>query len=199
MLTHIGDHAAQAVARLASQYKGKPLIEGLLAAFTAQVQALEDALYQLATNRYLDTAEGVQLDTLGKVLVLPRGAAGDPEYRQMLAAKIRVVHSSGTHEELLSVFVCVQPTAQLTITDDPPACFTLEIDNTITDAEAQLYVSFLRSAEAAGVRGILLYREARPDHLLIFSDDGDYPERDVATGLADEYSAYGGEFSGARD
>ena len=154
------DHAQQALGRLAEEYRGKPLIEGLFNAVSVEVQELEDAIYQLSTERYLDDAVGVQLDALGVILAEERGAFTDDPYRVVLKAKRLVNKSSGTTEELIAIFKLLEPTATITVTTWPPACVTVEIDVPITAAKEVLYRRFLRKARMAGVGGQLLWRES---------------------------------------
>lgn len=160
MLIPVLDHTAQAAARLAEQYKDKVRLTGLLAALTDQIQLIEDALWQLSSERYLDYAIGTQLDAIGVIVDQARGAMTDEEYRKALQAKIKVNRSSGTVEELLAVFHAVLPTSTNTLTLWPPACFTLELGDVVTAVQAALYVTFLRAARLAGVRGILLWKES---------------------------------------
>jgi hypothetical protein len=158
-LTHILNHGALALARLAEQYRNKPRIAGLFTAVGAEVRAVEDALYQLYTERGIDTGVGTQLDAIGAVLAEPRGAATDAEYRLILKAKIRVNKSSGTAENLIAVFHAALPTTLVTVTTWTIAYVTVEIDATITAAAAVLYRRFLRTARAGGVAGVLVWRE----------------------------------------
>lgn len=75
---------ADPLRRLVEQFRGKPRIEALLKAIAAQVQHLEDVATDLRENRWLDSAEGAQLDGLGRILGLPRGAWDDEQYRARL-------------------------------------------------------------------------------------------------------------------
>jgi len=81
-ITHTTDHVAQALARLAEQYRGTN-VEGLVTAFAQQAQYAEDGLYALVTDTTIDAAVGVQLDVLGRIVAsrgrvatIPRIACG---------------------------------------------------------------------------------------------------------------------------
>ena len=208
-------HADDAHERLAQMYRDKPILEGILAAVCAEVQEIENAIWQLASERgivllYLDgdpqfsEAVGHQLDVVGKIFRQTRGAMTDAEYRLALRAKIRVLKSSGTVEELIAVFFCVEPDALITVTTWPPAYVTVELSDVIEHWKSDLYRSFLRQARAGGVAGTLLWQEIEDAHSLILSDAADCPvgapylEIDTDTGLGDATDPdVGGALSGA--
>jgi hypothetical protein len=155
-LTKTTDHAARALARLAQQFKGKPKIAAVLDALNAQTQAAEDALYQLFSERAIDTAAGAQLDVLGRILGQPRESATDPEYRVRLRARMIARRSSGTIPEILAVFRALLPTADLELTPGYPAGFSLTVGGVaIPSSLVALYAAFLKTARAAGVYAVL--------------------------------------------
>lgn len=209
--TRITDHIDQALARLAQQYKDKPLIVGMIEALTDQFQDLDDAAWQLATECYLYNdaelgggatvyyeAEGEQLDVIGAIIGEPRGALTDDEYRLVLRARTKLNRSSGTAENLIDIFHALLPTALITVQTWPPAYVTLTISTVVTAAEALLYRRFLREGRAAGVAGTLLWQEGDDAHCFIFSDAAAYPETDTNTGLGDATDPdAGGHLTGA--
>jgi hypothetical protein len=104
-LEHVTEHEAEALARLALQYVGKPRLEALLRSYVGQVQALEDALWQLATLRSVDTAEGWFLDALGAIVGAERHGLNDADYRAIVRATIRANVSDGGVEDIYAVAV----------------------------------------------------------------------------------------------
>jgi len=184
-------HADDAHERLAQMYRDKPILEGILAAVCAEVQEIENAIWQLASERgivllYLDgdpqfsEAVGHQLDVVGKILNLTRGSMTDAEYRLALRAQIRVLKSSGTVEELIAVFVCVEPDALITVTTRPPAYFSLHLSEPITATEAALYRSFLRRARAGGVYGSLRWQQSATAGLFQFDSGPGFDQGKLA-------------------
>lgn len=74
------DRVQQAKDLLIEQYKKSPNLNGLIGAATAQLQALDDETVKLINDRTLDTARGVNLDVIGKIVVLDRPFTDpDPE------------------------------------------------------------------------------------------------------------------------
>lgn len=156
-ITKITDHAEQAYARLVEQYKGKPKFKAVLYALARQIQELEDAYYQLLTERSIDTAVGVVLDILGKIVGERRGGASDADYRLRIRARIRANLSSGTVEEIYAVFrALLGPAVALTAVfkwlDAFPAQFVFTIVSpVILAAQVPIFVRFLRDSKAGGV------------------------------------------------
>ncbi len=66
------DRVAQAKGLLIQQYKESPNLNGLIAAFTEELQQIEQENDNLLTKRSLDAAQGVNLDVIGKIVVLDR-------------------------------------------------------------------------------------------------------------------------------
>lgn len=195
---HVTDHVTRALARVIQQYKGLPKIEGLIAAHAAQAQEVEDALWDLGTKRYLDDAEGVQLDRLGEVLVEPRGALLDAQYSLVLAARIRMLRSSGTVEDILAVMRCVLPTQTLALIQWYPAAFTLDVHEQIDAEDVDILARILRRSRAAGVRGQMIYTLSDPDETFLFAD-ADVEQNSDTQGFADTAMTIGGYMAGAAE
>lgn len=140
-------------------------ITKLLRALTAPVQALEDMLQQLMSERSIDTAVGKQLDVIGRLAGQPRLGLDDETYRRYIRARIAAHNSDGTTEDLITV-------ATLIVYDDDA---TYEVDNhgngsvivrvrniAISQALADILISFLKAAVSGGVRVILEYSHLPP-------------------------------------
>lgn len=179
-LSYIDDHVDQALARCAQQYKQSTRLLGLLEAVVDQVQALDDAFWQLATERYLFTdaeigsvtvnyeAVGVQLNVIGRILGEDRANLTDDQYRLVLKGKIRILRSSGTAEELVSIFHALFPDAVPTVTTRLPAYVSVQIDDPITATEAAIGSRFLRQGRAAGVHGSFRWQQSATAGLFQF-------------------------------
>lgn len=72
------DRVAQARGLLIQQYKESPNLNGLIDSATLRLQNIEDEHEKLLTQRSLETAAGVNLDIIGKIVVLDRPFT-DPE------------------------------------------------------------------------------------------------------------------------
>src|SRR6188768_445924 len=95
---------------LASQFRDTKLDGGLtnfqklIKIITKQAQDIQDALWELKTERWLTTSEGIQLDLIGVILGLPRNPnESDEDYRERLQFQIFINSSTGTPEEAIKV------------------------------------------------------------------------------------------------
>ena len=210
MLSKVDNHAELALARVAEQYKGSTRITGIIESVADQWQEVDDALWQLATERYLFSdaeiggltvnyeAEGDQLDVIGRLLGETRGSYTDAEYRLILKGKIKVLRSSGTAENLIDIFATCEPDATITVKTWPPAYVTVTLSDPITATDAGVYVRFIREGRAAGVEGTVEWQECADAACLTLSDEADYPDTSYTTGLGDTADALaGGYLTGA--
>lgn len=94
------DHVELALSRLTSQFEGSPNLRAMLAAMIAQANVNEADGDDLRTKRWLDTAEGQQLDGLGNILVLARLGRNDDDYREALRFKVFVNISKATPPDI---------------------------------------------------------------------------------------------------
>lgn len=157
-LTHQTDHEGAALDRLAAEFRKSPTLAKLIRAFASEVQAVEEAAWQLYTERGLDVAVGAQLDLVGKKLDEPRGdSADDDEYRLRLRGKIRVLKSSGRTEDLLAMLRAVDPDADEYEVQDryPKAVDVVVVKDSMPEREARVLRRFLSLAKAAGERVML--------------------------------------------
>jgi len=160
---------------LAAQYRDGDL-EAFIDIPMAQIQDIEDALFDIYSAFDLSSAVGVQLDALGRLLALGRGSSDvDPIYRVKLAARLIVMRSRGTLPDVLSVFQTLVPSSDVVIIEYQPATFTLEIVDMVSPANAELYSGFLAGARSAGVRAILLWTPISDEALFTFTSLDDDP------------------------
>jgi hypothetical protein len=193
---YIADHHARAVAKLAMQYRDKPLLAALLGVFDAQVQAIEDGLYSIKTGYVLSAAAGEQLDVLGRIVGQDRESANDTEYRLRIAARIRANLSIGAPEDLYTVFGILLPTATLAITPHYPASFVLDVVGAVDPDLVPLYAQFLQDTKAAGVGAAAIYSTTDAAHTFTLSSITDTVESSALLGLADFPITTGGLLAG---
>lgn len=155
-VTQITDHALRALARLLHQFSEDTTgAHAILNALNVQTQALETSGYALLTERYIDTADGAQIDQIGKWLVEYREGEDDDDYRERLKAKIRILRSSGSPTDLILIFKLILPDNNIYFTQIGGAGFILSI-GTIDVARTATYQKFIRLAKSAGINGQLL-------------------------------------------
>jgi len=166
LATYDPNHATEALAKLALQYQGRPLLAGLIGAFTTQLQAIEDALAAPMTGvfpqRQLANAVGHQLDVLGSIVGQPRNGQVDATYLQYIKARVALNVSSGTVEDIYNVFLKIIAAGQtLSIQEWFPAAFSLRVFG-VPLTNPSDFLALLKAAKAAGVRAFVEYSGGSP-------------------------------------
>lgn len=170
--THNINHAAEISTLLIGHFQEDPAMVSFATIFGNKIQEIEDALWQLYTERGIDTAVGAQLDILGKILDYTRGGLDDDIYRLRLRAKIALNRDSGTIAEILSIFALLLPGLGLELRDTPPAGFELRIVGIIPGSISVNELSaILKAARAACIEAQLVY-SGSPDANLFRYDIG---------------------------
>ena len=146
-------------------------IEKLLAALLVPMQDIENALQQLRYYRSVDTAEGDQLDVIGRIVGQLRLGLDDDTYRRYIRARIATHNSDGTTEDLLTIceLVVYDDDAVYTLVQEGTATARLSVTEISLDPDlAAVLFGFLNAARAAGVRIILTWWESPPAEMFRF-------------------------------
>ena len=160
MTSKIDDHAGEALARLPQQFADKPNVEKMINALAVPAQALEAALWQLLTERTIDTAVGTQLDELGAIVGEDRSGRDDTTYRRYIRARVLANKSQGLNSDIIKVGNAVLDdlTATIGIEHQPPAALQVEVQGlSISEELANILIEFLLGTKLAGVRLLLAY------------------------------------------
>lgn len=140
-------------------------IEKLLACVIAPDQDIENALQQLKAYRFVDTAEGAQLDIIGRIVGQEREGLGDDDYRRYIRARIAANNSDGTTEDLITVgfLVVYSENATFTVTQEGPATARFRVGGLAVTADlATILFKFIGAAKSAGVRIVLEWSSSAP-------------------------------------
>ena len=154
MITQI-DHEVLGVSRLATQFRESPNLIAYILNLLLEANTLEQLFIDIANNRYLDTATGIQLDILGIIVGQPREVIDtilltDDEYRLWLKARI-TKNSSGTSlEEIISQINFLIDTPQILIIDGDTK-YSISIGKILTAEELIVFTSGILS-KTAGVQ-----------------------------------------------
>jgi len=100
---HVTTHVADGMAAFMRRLRNALDLKAISAAWLAQVQILEDTLWDLLLQADLTYAVGAQLDQIGVLVGMPRGTLDDTDYRPILRAAIRARRSSGGVEDLIAI------------------------------------------------------------------------------------------------
>lgn len=178
-LTHNTSVQADGLALLTSDNQ-KPNIQGLLSAWLAVAQDLEDAIWEVYESRILENATAAQLDLLGAIVGALRNNLSDADYRIAIKIQIRVNRSKGQAQDLVAIGVLagVNPVYVQTA----PAHFQVTVQDGI-QAVAQAF----NSAKALGTSGDMISYPVGEAALIWDSVAGDVSTThwdDVADSLA---------------
>lgn len=162
-LVHLRKIPGDAVSKILQQYRDAttPGVREEVQTNAAEVQQVEDALWTIIDNTALDspTTLGVNLDRIGKLIGQPRGGLSDDDYLLWLKARILVNRSSGSIDDILTIFMLINPAAVPLFVEQYPAAFALKV-NGISVLAPSIQAAILKVARKAGVRGVLEYSTA---------------------------------------
>ncbi len=133
-------------------------IRKLLRIYCAPMQALEDCLQQMLTERSVGTAVGAQLDLVGKIVGQDRIGLDDDAYRRYIRARISANKSDGLIEDLILVakLLIDDLVASIVIDNQGIATVVLRVEDLpVSEALADILITFLLTTKAGGVRVIL--------------------------------------------
>jgi len=191
---HDEEHVAEALGDLLFQDQDLPRVEAYVETMGARWQVVEDFLWQLATERNLDDAVGVQLDGIGDILDEARGGLTDDQYRLFLRAKILVLRSRGRVEELIQILEVLGYTS-IAVREHPPAHIQVEVCDVTLALETD---RILRLAKAGGVGLLFVYSTTDLAHTFQASGIYGAAESDADTGAGSAYDpTTGGESAGS--
>jgi hypothetical protein len=146
------EHAAEGVYNLIEFFK-KPRNISVIEAVCSQVQELEDALWSLKDAFNVDTAEGDQLDLLGKLVGEGRDGRTDDQYRTGVRARILVNSSEGTMADFYAIGEAIAKEYNPTFVARDLGYAGLYFEASTTgDATFAQASRLLLKAKAAGVR-----------------------------------------------
>lgn len=159
-------------------------IQKLLDAILLPMQDVEDALQQCLTDRTLETATGINLDVIGRLVGELRQGQSDDDYRISIQARVASNRSSGTMEDLIRVAkIIINDTTASIVARNHGGLGGAEVqltinDLAITDALAEQLIRALADTESAGVRTLLEYGDTDPDTAWLVFDSGSFDSTD---------------------
>lgn len=156
----IETHAVDAEGRLVYEFKDKPTIHTLVNTLANRHQTLENLLQGMDPDMLylIDTAVGVQLDTIGVILGRPRAGFVDDTYRVHLRTQALIaLPSRRTMVGLLAMVRSLLDDAVRVITykDLPPKAFTIEVTD-LTLEEASVFRDFIEKARPTTYNGMFI-------------------------------------------
>jgi hypothetical protein len=181
-LEHVTDHEEQAYGLFIDQFAEKPRLAALLASYTQEIQELEDAIWAVRVGRFLDNAEGAQLDVIGKLVGEPREGRADNIYKILINGKIRTNWSLGRPKDVIETMRLVQgPANSHRYHSVFPASFEVAFQGGFVETDrgfvapelALLMARLVRAARAKGTHSMVLAVNEGETPMQITYDDNE--------------------------
>lgn len=170
------DHVEEGIALLLGQFQDDATkLQALLTSFMTQIQAFESEAHPLLLERDLYTATGDRLDGLGQIVGEERQGRSDTIYRIRIIARLAVIKSSGTAEELINILQLItnQDTpADIWYREYYPKTVYIRAKNYTPPDPPELIGGLLRAAKPAGTKLVYIYAEDADDTNLFTFDSG---------------------------
>ena len=188
LIEQFNDHEGR-VSRFIEQYKNLPDLVALARSYLAQLQDVEDALFEIILERNLDSAVGVQLEVIGDIVQQPRTTSDDARFRTAIRARIAINLSDATTEDLIKVASLLLVDGEtFFVRDEPPAQIRITVVDPLTSTDPDLLQQLLDEADAGGVRLLLSYTAEAETGGFVFSH-----ETGAVVGKGFEYEGAGAD------
>jgi hypothetical protein len=188
---------ADAIANLYGQFQGAPNMNAIVASYAIQAQELETVFISLIVNTMLPTAEGEQLDVLGRIVGEERQGRSDDDYRIAIGARIRSNVSNASVEDIIAVLKsAVDRTYE--VKDLGYASFLVRLVDDVGTASPTELNAILQRIKGGGVRADFIY-SLEDDANSFTLSSSDAIETDALRGLADDAGLNGGALVDVED
>jgi hypothetical protein len=188
-LHEVTDHVGGALALLIAQYQDSPLLRGLIGSYVHQIQDVEHGLVQIYQNALsIETAIGVQLDLIGRVVREARDGRTDDDYRRALRVRVLVNKSQGRHEDLIAIVRLFEDMdtsgGTVKVQDLQPARIEVRAEAPAVNEPSEVHKR-VRLAKAAGVSlTTITHPEATAGRLFVLGRASAYASTNATTGLS---------------
>lgn len=133
---YIFDHVEAALAELVSRLD-HPFIQALVRIFAEELQEIEDVLFALVVERFLDAAVGAQLDQWAKVVGERRDGFNDEELRDFIRARILSNLSNGEAPRLTTILSLLMRSDNVRYAPVYPAAMAFDYIRSTPSSEAR--------------------------------------------------------------
>lgn len=92
---------------LLEQFKQKTKAIEIMKSISKRSKDIEDAAFEIRNLFWINTAEGDQLDVLGKIHGIARDGRNDADYRDVIEVQIIINNGSGEHEIIIELVTSI--------------------------------------------------------------------------------------------
>ncbi|HKL76973.1 MAG TPA: DUF2612 domain-containing protein, partial [Gammaproteobacteria bacterium] len=136
-IQQIATHEADAKDRLTSQYDDATKLQGLVGLWAGRMQGVEDAAYEVLTERWVDVAVGAQLDGMGEIVGEPRLGRTDTEYRAAIEIRVSLNRSGGEPERIIEFLRRIAGADKVEYREIHPAKIELYVTSDVSFEDAK--------------------------------------------------------------
>ena len=137
------------------EINGRSVGPGYPTYIVAELSANHNQDYEQAVElvkRALDTAVGVQLDVIGRIVGQDRGTFDEDTYRTFLQGRILVNRSSGTVDQMIELVNTLLPDgASMVVREYYPAAFEIEVIGAVPDWFGNALAAITLEAKGVGI------------------------------------------------
>lgn len=151
-----------ALSRLVGQFHDKEKVKGLVESMVAPLEALSDDLEAIKHRRWVDTAEGVQLDGCGYIVGVSRQSRGDEEYRTAIKSRILSNSSRARPQDLIEGVRFLTKATDVQYLESYPACALLFSNGKTVPQGSQAILQDIAPAAIENVPLIVSYGRTEP-------------------------------------
>lgn len=135
----IPDHVATAKSLLIEQFKTKENINKLVEVFAQEWADIEMVLYQMSIDRWIDTAQGVQLDNVADIVGITRDSRDDDDLREAVRFQIFTNNSQGDPETVIKAVLEITNATSVDYSETYPAGIQVSTNGIVpTDFEERM-------------------------------------------------------------
>lgn len=152
------------VSRFIELLKNRANLDALTKSYLAQIQDIEDALFEVLLKRNLEDAVGVQLQIIGKIVGQPYIASTDERFRLMVRARIAINLSHGHESDITKITrLLLVEGEEFEYHDEPPGQIRIIILDPLISGDIDIIANLIGSADAGGTRMLVQWNKTLAD------------------------------------
>lgn len=151
-----------ALSRLTGQFVDKPRVRGLVETMVEPLEELESDFFALKDQRWINTAEGTQLDYCGYLVGITRQGRSDDEYRTAIKARVLSNVSAATAGDLIEGLRFLTNAKNPQYLENYPACAILFTDGETVPVGCQQVIQDIAPAAIETIPILVSYGRKPP-------------------------------------
>lgn len=167
------DYVTIGQGRLTNEFSDKPCILGVVNAMLTPLAEVETLADQVQTQRWVDTAVGVQLDGIGYIVGETRLGRDDDDYQTAIMFRIFANTSNATPEDLIKGLRLLTTPDDIQYIEQYPATAMLFTNGPVIPVGLQATIQSLAPAAISNVAIMVSYSWATPFRFGLSSPPGE--------------------------